>query len=196
MSVGKYVALQWLVVLAANEGRNYSYAWLNANNEPVELPAHEYMTLVQRWVSGKIEDTSLFPTDPSGVCHAHSLQFPNSTLPPGNGSEDWLGKGSGLPKEFPGTCRLIFRQIFRVYAHLYWDHFIEPFYHLNLERQLNSFFSHFILTATTLDMLQNDELEPMQPLIDLWAADGTLPPLSRAYTYANIEQGTKHLDVH
>lgn len=178
-------------MLAANAGRNHSYTWLNANNELVELSAHEYMTLIQRWISGKIEDMSLFPTDPLGVYHAQNPQFPNSTPLPCNGNEDWLGKRSGFPKEFQVTCQLIFRQIFRVYAHLYWDHFIEPFYHLNLERQLNSYFSHFILTATTLDMLQHDELQPMQPLIDLWAADGTLPPLSTATPMPTLSRADK-----
>jgi hypothetical protein len=169
------------LVLGANAGRNHTYTWLNADGELVELSAHDYMTLIQRWISGKIEDTSVFPTNPLGVSYAQqNQQFPNSTLLPSNGNEDWLGKRSGFPKEFKAICQVIFRQIFRIYAHLYWDHFIEPFCHLNLERQLNSYFSHFILTATTLDMLQHDELQPMQPLIDLWAADGTLPTLSTA----------------
>jgi hypothetical protein len=63
--------------------------------------------------------------------------------------------------------------MFLLYAHLYWEHFIEPFYHFDLEKQLNSCFSHFILTATGLNMLKSHDLEPMQPLIDYWAADET-----------------------
>ena len=83
--------------------------------------------------------------------------------------------------------------MFRVYAHLYWAHFVEPFYHLNLEKSLNSCFSHFILTATALDMLQRHDIEPMQPLIDLWAANGTFPPESKAYGYANLAAGQQLL---
>lgn len=90
---------------------------------------------------------------------------------------------------------MIFRQMFRVYSHLYWSHFTEPFYHLNLEKQLNSCFSHFILTATALDMLGPNELEPMQPLIDLWAANGTFPPESKAHEYANLRAGERLLQL-
>ncbi|POR32688.1 Uncharacterized protein TPAR_07095 [Tolypocladium paradoxum] len=170
-------------------GQNHSYTWLNKNLEPVELPAYEYMTLMQRWISGKIDDVIIFPTDPSGASFAYHPEYSNSIYLAQHGNEDWSGIRSGFPKQFAGTCQLIFRQIFRVYAHLYWSHFIDPFYHLNLEKQLNSCFSHFILTATTLDMLKHNELEPMQYLIDLWAADGTFPPESRAYKYADLERG-------
>jgi len=85
--------------------------------------------------------------------------------------------------------------MFRVYAHLYWAHFTEPFYDLSLEKQLNSCFSHFILTAMALEMLKPHELEPMQPLVDLWAANGTFPPESRAYTCANVEAGQRLLEL-
>lgn len=172
--------------------RNRSYTWLNKNHEPVDLSANEYMTLMQRWISGKIDDNAMFPTSPDGIS---SALRPESTAPatntpfPQDPSEDWLGSRSGFPKPFAATAQLIFRQIFRVYAHLYWNHFVEPFYHLNLEKQLNSCFSHFILTATTLDMLRAEELEPMQYLVDLWAADGTFPKGSRPYVYANVERG-------
>ncbi|OPB38592.1 Mob1/phocein family protein [Trichoderma guizhouense] len=168
-------------------GKNHSYTWLNRNHEPVELPAYEYMTLMQRWMSGKMDDPALFPTDPDTVSFAIHPEYTSNAAQ--QGPDEWLGARSGFPKQLGGTCQLIFRQIFRVYAHLYWDHFVEPFYHLNLEKQLNSCFSHFILTATTLEMLQPSELEPMQYLIDLWAADGTFPPESRPYSYANVERG-------
>lgn len=168
-------------------GKNHSYTWLNRNHEPVELPAYEYMTLMQRWMSGKMDDPALFPTDPDTVSFAIHPEYTSNAAQ--QGPDEWLGARSRFPKQLGGTCQLIFRQIFRVYAHLYWDHFVEPFYHLNLEKQLNSCFSHFILTATTLEMLQPSELEPMQYLIDLWAADGTFPPESRPYSYANVERG-------
>ena len=39
------------------------------------------------------------------------------------------------------------------------------------------------------------ELEPMQPLIDLWAANGTFPPESKAYEYANVRAGERLLQL-
>lgn len=163
---------------------------------------------MQRWISGKIDNTDIFPTDPAGVSFANNTGAPGiaspSPVPAGptnlsaslaqlSGPGDWIGKSSGFPQEFFDVCQTIFRQMFRVYAHLYWAHFIDPFYHVNLDKHLNSCFSHFVLTATALDMLKPHELEPMQPLIDLWAANGTFPPESKAYEYANLRAGEKLL---
>lgn len=176
---------------------NHSFTWLNRQREPVELPAYEYMTLMQRWISGKIDDESIFPTDPQAVSFAHNASISTTPLSQlsNPGEAEWLGKRSGFPDKFIEVCQMIFRQMFRVYAHLYWSHFTEPFYHLNLEKQLNSCFSHFILTATALELLQPAELEPMQPLIDLWAANGTFPPESKAYEYANLRAGERLLQM-
>jgi hypothetical protein len=148
---------------------------------------------MQRWISGKIDDTKIFPTEPSGVSFAANPNIGDSTLL--SGTDEWIGKRSGFPKDFSSICQTIFLQMFRVYAHLYWAHFTEPFYHLNLEKQLNSCFSHFVLTATALDMLKPPALEPMQPLIDLWAANGTFPPESKAYEYANLNAGNRLLQM-
>jgi hypothetical protein len=120
---------------------------------------------VQRYINGKIDDTTIFPTDPNGVSYADNPAF---CTPLPETSPDWLGKRSGFPQNFFETCQTIFRQMFRVYAHLYWSHF-EDMFCLNLEKAMNSCFSHFILTATTLNLLKKSDLEPMQPLIDLWA---------------------------
>lgn len=173
-------------------GPNHSYTWLNSRYEPIELSAYEYITLMQRWISGKVDDTNIFPTDPAGVSFAvnpaiTSQQPLSSITNPSDG--DWVGRRSGFPKDFISICQTIFLQMFRVYAHMYHAHFVDPFYHLNLEKQLNSCFSHFLLTATALDLLRPHELEPMQPLIDLWAANGTFPPESKAYQTANLRAG-------
>ncbi|KAK4234994.1 Mob1/phocein [Achaetomium macrosporum] len=174
-------------------GPNHSYTWLNSRYEPIELPAIEYIALMQRWISGKIDDTKIFPTDPAGVSFSHNPNVANTALL--SEPDEWIGKRSGFPKDFASICQTIFLQMFRVYAHLYWAHFVEPFYHLNLEKQLNSCFSHFVLTATALDMLKPQALEPMQPLVDLWAANGTFPPESKAYEYANLKAGKRLLQM-
>ncbi|KAK2626887.1 hypothetical protein QTJ16_004062 [Diplocarpon rosae] len=207
----------------AHQGDNHSFTWLNSRKEPVEVPAHEYISLMQRWISGKIDNTSIFPTDPAGVSFAHNTSGPeiapttyasgglntpgaNTPIPAGptnlntslsqlSGPGDWVGKSSGFPIEFFDVCQTIFRQMFRVYSHLYWAHFIDPFYHLNLEKPMNSCFSHFVLTATEIDMLKPHELEPMQPLIDLWAANGTFPKESKAYACANLKAGERLLSL-
>ncbi|KAK4175121.1 putative maintenance of ploidy protein mob2 [Triangularia setosa] len=166
-------------------GANHSFTWLNSRLQPVEIPAYEYLTLVQRYISGKIDDNNIFPCDPSGVSYADNPAF--CTPLPESGQE-WIGKRSGFPQNFMETCQTIFRQMFRVYAHLYWSHF-DDLFALNLEKSMNSCFSHFILTATTLNLLKKADLEPMQPLIDLWAALGTFPQGSKAFEVANLAVG-------
>lgn len=222
MSASTYVFIFVLNNILPNKTySNHSFTWLNAHKQPVEVPAHEYISLMQRWISGKIDNTNIFPTDPAGVSFAHNTGGPNisssnyasggldtpganTPIPVGPttlttslsqlaGAGDWIGKSSGFPPDFFEVCQTIFRQMFRVYAHLYWAHFIEPFYHLNLEKSMNSCFSHFVLTAMEIDMLKPSELEPMQPLIDLWAANGTLPKTSKAYASANIKAGDRLL---
>ncbi|CAK7234485.1 hypothetical protein SCUCBS95973_008953 [Sporothrix curviconia] len=172
-------------------GRAHSYTWLNNRLEPTEIPAHKYMSLMKRWISAKIDDVQLFPTSPSTVSFAPNAAFVSVTAFSVSDSEDWVGRSSGFPKEFASTCKTIFLQMFRVYAHLYWSHFVDPFYHLNLEKQLNSCFSNFLLTATSLDMLRAEDLEPVQMLVDLWAANGTFPPKSKAYSFAHVKSGEK-----
>ncbi|KAI1772465.1 Mob1/phocein [Hypoxylon cercidicola] len=176
-------------------GKYHSYTWLDSRHQPIELPAREYIALMQRWISGKIDNATIFPTDPSGVSYAPNPALVQDTLFRASGADSWVGKRSGFPKDFSSVCGTIFLQMFRVYTHLYWNHFVEPFYHLNLEKQLNSCFSHFVLTATALDMLKPDHLEPMQPLIDLWAANGTFPPQSKAYSYASLKRGTYFMQL-
>lgn len=166
--------------------RNHSYTWLDEEQKPVELPAHECITHLQRWISAKINNIAIFPTDPSDISSAFD---PRYSVNPCLGDERWLGIRSGFPEQFAITCKVIFRQMFRIYAHLYWSHFIDPFFHLCLEKQLNSCFSHFLLTAISLDMLERHEVEPMQDLINLWVADGTFPAESKAYVYGDLERG-------
>ncbi|KAK4673216.1 hypothetical protein QC763_109860 [Podospora pseudopauciseta] len=175
-------------------GGNHSYTWLNNRFEPIELPAYEYMTLMQRWISGKVDDEKVFPTNPAGVSFSQHQQLTPSAIAT-DGFDEYIGKRSGFPKEFSTICKTIFTQMFRVYAHLYWAHFVEPFYHLNLEKQLNSCFSHFVLAGMEMAMLTPQELEPMQPLLNLWAANGTFPPDSKAYESANLKAGNRLLQL-
>jgi hypothetical protein len=152
---------------------------------------------VQRYISTKIDDSTVFPTDITGVSFAPvpaAISASPTAAAPDSGP-DWVGKRSGFPQQFVDVCQKIFRQMFRVYAHLYWSHFENPLYHLDLEKGMNSCFSHFILTATTLDLLTPADLEPMQALLDLWAVNGTFPKESRAYGYANLKAGERLLEL-
>ena len=148
-------------------------------------------------MNGKIHDSKAFPTDPkvgnaasyaSGslstpteerpiAVGATNLQTPLSTL----AGPEWLGKSAGFPETFLHDVRACFRQIFRVYAHLYYSHWVEPFWHLSGKNNaegwtdLNSCFVHFCSVVKLYALLTDKDLEPMQPLIDIWIANGSIP---------------------
>jgi len=173
---------------------SHVYSWLNNNREQINVSAYQYISLVQRWMNGKIHDAKAFPTDPNMGSYAsgslsspaeerpiaagsNNLQTPQSTL----AGRDWVGKNVGFPESFVNDVRTCFRQIFRVYAHLYHSHWVDPFWHLSGKNNgegwtdLNSCFVHFCSVAKLYGLLSDKDAEPMQPLIDIWIANGSIP---------------------
>jgi hypothetical protein len=168
----------------------HTYTWLDTNKRPIKIPAQQYIHLVQRWINGKIHDPKLFPTDSSNdsaTFASGSVNTPtgNTPIPAGPtnvnlplsalAGHDWLGKSSGFPESFEQDIRSIYRQMMRCYAHLYHGHWLSPFWDLNAYKELNTCFIHFINVGKLYKLIGDKDMEPMQPLIDLWAAKGLLP---------------------
>ena len=169
---------------------------------PVRVPAHQYISLVQRWIVGKIHDPKAFPTETPLSISSPSFESsyitggvntPDANKPIAMGptslnlslsdlaGRNWVGKSMGFPETFLGDVKTAWRQMFRVYAHLYHSHFIEPFWHFSGSNwstcnDLNSCFVHFISVAKLFGLLAEKDMEPMQPLIDIWIANGSIPP--------------------
>ncbi|KAI9827487.1 MAG: hypothetical protein M1832_004837 [Thelocarpon impressellum] len=178
----------------------HTYTWLDSNRQPTRLPACQYITLVQKWISGKILDPALFPTDTtssaaSSTYASGGLNTPGASTPIAAGptnlqaplsqlGRDWVGKSSGFPESFLRDCKNIYKQMFRVWAHLYWAHFEHPFFHLDLERHFNSSFVHFVVVGTEFDLLSPKDLEPMQPLLDKWVGLKIFPSDSKIVAQA------------
>lgn len=100
----------------------------------------------------------------------------SGNAPPRDSSgHDWLGKPSGFPESFESDIRSIYRQMMRCYAHLYHGHWINPFWHLNMTKELNTCFVHFVNVGKLYGLIADRDLEPMQPLVDLWIGKGLLP---------------------
>jgi hypothetical protein len=89
---------------------------------------------------------------------------------------DWMGKSSGFPESFESDIKSIYRQMMRCYAHLYHGHWLDPFWNVNAYKELNTCFIHFVNVGKLFELIGDKEMEPMQPLIDLWLAKGLLPP--------------------
>ena len=123
------------------------YSWLDANRQPTRLPAPTYIEYVMTWIQNRLNDDTVFPTKATPTTTA-SLITPSAHTPGGNGGNagapgNWIGKDGGFPPAFFQTCKAIYKQMFRVFAHIYHTHF-DKIVHLSLEAHWNSFFAHFI----------------------------------------------------
>ena len=124
------------------------YSWLDNNRQPTRLPAPTYIEYVMTWIQNRLNDEVVFPTKAAPTTTA-SLATPsahNSGASPSGGSNqpgNWIGKDGGFPPAFFTTCKAIYKQMFRVFAHIYHTHF-DKIVHLSLEAHWNSFFAHFI----------------------------------------------------
>jgi hypothetical protein len=178
----------------------HTYTWLDNNKKPIKIPAIQYINLVQKWIVGKISDPSIFPTDTSSppFTTTAASSYVTGSITPGSSTpqplgptslnaplsqlagRDWLGKSSGFPENFEADIKSIYRQMMRCYAHIYHGHWLEPFWHVNAWRELNTCFIHFINVGKLYNLLGDKEVEPMQPLIDLWLSKGLLSSPSPA----------------
>lgn len=150
-----------------------NYTWIDQNRNPMPLPAPTYVKHIQTWVGGKVLDTSLFPMDPFTSAPSIPTQAQAAADP-----NYWLGKPSGFPQRFENEIKNMYKQMFRCYAHLYWQHWLD-FWHLNCYRELNTCFVHFINVARLYNLLSEKDTEPMQPLVDVWVRQGVLPKVEK-----------------
>lgn len=149
---------------------------------------------MQKWIVGKIHDQNTFPTDPvpsvaqtaypSGDGSATPTMAPiaagptnlNQSLASLAGVQnEWIGKSSGMPQHFHQDVKSIAKQMFRCYAHLYHNHYDNPYWHINRHLELNSCFVHFITIVMYYDLVPKKELEPLQGLIDIFIVQGVIP---------------------
>lgn len=133
--IGEYVTPEEFPSM--NAGPHTNYLWVDGNGQMVNLPAGTYIDYVLIWINGKINDQLVFPTKTGGV----------------------------FPPTFLKDCKNIARQIFRIFAHIYWNHF-EKIVHLSLEAHWNSFFSHFVSFVREFGLIDRAEMEPLLPLIE------------------------------
>ena len=197
MTAGLYATPLLEHISIADFDSSHTYTWLDNNRSPVSVSAVQYIGLVQRWMNGKIHDSKAFPTEPtlptSPAYASGSVNTPTSETPIAVGptsinaplsklsGRDWFGKSAGFPETFLNDVRTCFRQIFRIYAHVYHSHWVDPFWHLTSPSNsggytdLNSCFVHFCTVAKLFGLLSDKDAVPMQPLIDIWIANGSIP---------------------
>lgn len=119
-------------------GSKYQYYWADGVKvrTPTPVSAPDYIDLMMSWIESQLNDEQLFP-----------LQF-----------------GTPLPKNFLQISKTIFKRIFRVYAHMYYSHYVQ-IQNLELEAHFNTCFKHFILFVEEFEMIEDKELAPLEDVI-------------------------------
>ncbi|KAJ7600942.1 Mob1/phocein [Mycena floridula] len=135
-------------------GPNLNYTWATPDRKQVSLPAPSYIDSVMSTVQGLLDDENVFPTK----------------------------SGQEFHQSFAQTVKSIYRQLFRVFAHLYHAHY-QQVLHLRSEPHFNSLFAHFLAfgRAREYDLLDIKDVrgEPGAPtgvgfLYERWKDAGIL----------------------
>jgi MOB kinase activator 1 len=137
-------------------GQRYEYLWADPPNaksssqrtEPLKMSAPEYVDTLMSYIQSRIDDEATFPSK----------------------------IGAPFPKQFGNVVRTIWRRLFRVYAHVYCEHF-SVIVGLGLESHLNTSFKHFVLFAKEFEyfrvlnvlnnrLIENKDFAPLAELVD------------------------------
>ncbi|CAA7262927.1 unnamed protein product [Cyclocybe aegerita] len=133
-------------------GQTLSYTWINQDRKSVHLPAPTYIDYVMTWVQNLLDDENTFPTK----------------------------SGSDFPPSFPSTVKHVYRQLLRVFAHIYHAHF-HHLLHLRSEPHFNSLFAHFLSFGREYELLEMKDVRGsasapvgISQLFDKWREMGIL----------------------
>ena len=119
-------------------GPKYEYLWADGSNvkSPLKVSASEYIEYLMTWVENQLNNESIFP----------------SVI------------GVPFPKNFFNMIKVIFKRLFRVYAHIYYTHFPQIVM-LGCQYHLNTCFKHFIFFIDRFNLVEAKELAPLAELI-------------------------------
>ncbi|XP_030624898.1 MOB kinase activator 1Bb isoform X1 [Chanos chanos] len=143
-------------------GPKYEYHWADGTNikKPIKCSAPKYIDYLMTWVQDQLDDETLFPSkigEHGFLSHTHTLYV--SFLP------SLFCLGVPFPKNFMSVAKTILKRLFRVYAHIYHQHF-DSVMQLQEEAHLNTSFKHFIFFVQEFNLIDRKELAPLQELIE------------------------------
>jgi hypothetical protein len=118
-------------------GAKYEWFWADGKmiKDPIGVSAPEYVDYLMEWVSEQFEDATLFP--------------PKDDVP--------------FPVDFGKRLKVIFKRLFRVYAHVYWHH-SDVIIREAADEDLNSGFKHFYLFVKQFDLVEVRDMVPLEHL--------------------------------
>jgi len=119
---------------------SYSFAWADGDSVkvPTQLSAPKYFEALLMWVERQLSDETFLPVEP----------------------------GVPFPPTFRKGMRVIYKRLFRIYAHIFHAHFKEMI-EQEADAHLNHSFKHFIYFVKEFDLIDAEELEPLRDLIAL-----------------------------
>jgi len=135
-TITEFCTAQTCPVMSASA--QYEYLWCDNQKikKPIKCSAPEYVDYLMSWVESQLNDEHVFP----------------------------LQLGTSFPKNFQATVKVIFKRLFRVYAHIYHSHF-QKIVSLGAEAHLNTCFKHFIYFVSEFKLIESKELQPLADLI-------------------------------
>ncbi|KAF8627484.1 hypothetical protein AX17_006296 [Amanita inopinata Kibby_2008] len=111
-------------------GPSLNYTWVSQNGKPMSLSAPTYIDSVMSSVQKLVEDENVFPAKTNQTFHP----------------------------SFPATVRNIYRQLLRVFAHIYHAHFPQVL-NLRAEPHFNSLFAHFLAFGREYELLDVKDIK-------------------------------------
>ncbi|KAI8992440.1 Mob1/phocein [Pilobolus umbonatus] len=120
------------------------YTWSDSISKKVRLSAPQYIDYMTSSIENMLNDESIFPT-----------------------------KTGEFPRELPSIVKRMFSQMFRLFAHIYHEHY-DRVLCLNEESHFNSLFAHFISFAREFDLLEKKDIQPLIELIDVMIKNGII----------------------
>jgi MOB kinase activator 1 len=135
---------------------NYIWTTSGPGGRQLTLPAPTYIDYVMTSIQNLIDDENVFPSK-SSTFPVTSAQV---LLPNINNFAD-----QSFHPSFPATIRTVYRQLLRVFAHVYHAHY-QQILHLRSEPHFNSLFAHFLAFGREYELLEVRDIkgEPVAPV--------------------------------
>jgi len=121
-------------------------------------------------IQNLVEDENVFPTKSSTLL----------SLSPTENNSTFFEQDHTFHPSFPATIRTIYRQLLRIFAHMYHAHYPQIL-HLRSEPHFNSLFAHFLAFGREYELLDVRDIkgEPSAPvgvglLWERWKEKGIL----------------------
>lgn len=126
-------------------GPKFEYLWKDNTakyKKPTRVSAPVYIDNLLSWVNDQIGNSQLFPVD----------------------------ENDKFPKNFLQQVKVIYKRLFRLYAHIYYSHF-EKIRAIGANAHLNTCFKHFVFFIQEFNLVDDAEMQPLARLIKKFSAD-------------------------